>query len=102
MEPIKIDNGEFQRLRVRKLLDDSIAIDQMGPLIPVHRSALPALISALQAALPAEAPKEPKPPKKYAGVTCRGSYVLGTACERCEKCADERRAMATVSKGDGA
>ena len=27
---------------------------------------------------------------KYAGITCRGSYALGTACGQCERCRDER------------
>ena len=29
----------------------------------------------------------------YSGVTCRGCYALGTACGRCERCAQERLRM---------
>ena len=32
-----------------------------------------------------------RPPfKSFGGVVCRGSYALGTACGRCERCAWER------------
>ena len=29
-------------------------------------------------------------PPPYKNATCRGSYLLRTACGKCEKCADER------------
>lgn len=35
-------------------------------------------------------------PRPYKSATCRGSYALGTACGRCERCADE---MAATSNG---
>jgi len=34
-----------------------------------------------------------RPYGNWKGPTCRGSYALGTACKRCEKCAWEREKM---------
>lgn len=31
--------------------------------------------------------------KQYEGVTCRGSYKLGTACGKCERCTDEQNEL---------
>ena len=36
--------------------------------------------------------------KKYKDVTCRGSYVLGSACGHCERCADERLKLTEESR----
>lgn len=35
------------------------------------------------------------------GVTCRGSYVLGTACGRCWRCDEERGKLAAPLAADG-
>lgn len=37
-------------------------------------------------------------PKQYAKPTCRGSYFLGTACGKCERCEDERNAPARLRR----
>lgn len=37
---------------------------------------------------------EGEPQKQYEGPICRGSIALGTACGRCEKCADELKKWA--------
>lgn len=35
----------------------------------------------------------------YKNPVCRGSYVLGSACGRCERCEDERRRLAVSATG---
>lgn len=36
----------------------------------------------------------------YKNAVCRGSYVLGTACGRCERCVEERAKLATPTHRD--
>ena len=45
-----------------------------------------------------------KPPfEDFQGATCRGAYMLGTACNKCEKCTWERgkNGAAFASAGEG-
>lgn len=34
--------------------------------------------------------------KEYKNATCRGSYILGTACGKCERCADDAAGLITA------
>ena len=37
--------------------------------------------------------------KEYKNAVCGGSYALGTACGRCERCADERAKLDAILPG---